>query len=69
MLNRAVGEERYNEIRVGRRIWQNKVYYIRQHLLYRLFIESPDLSCMLGVYPKCDTSHGYGSSSTSPSMI
>lgn len=32
-------------------------------MLYRLFIESPDLSCMIGVYPKTDSSHGYGSNS------
>ena len=63
MLNRAVGEDRYDSIRVQRRIISNKFYYLRQHLLYRIFIESPDVGCMLGIYPKTDSSHGYGSNS------
>jgi hypothetical protein len=32
-------------------------------MLYRLFIESPDVACLLGIYPKTDSSHGYGSNS------
>ncbi len=65
MLNRVVGEERYDGLRVSRRILQNKIYYLRQHQLYRTFIESPDLACLLGIYPKTDNSHGYGSNSIS----
>ena len=64
IFNRALGEERYNSIRVTRRIFSNKFYYLRQHLLYRMFVESPDVACMLGVYPKVDSSHGYGSHSS-----
>jgi len=40
-----------------------KFYYLRQHFLYRTFVESPDVACMLGVYPKSDNSHGYGNHS------
>jgi hypothetical protein len=29
-------------------------------MLYRCFIETPDLANLLGIYPKCDTSHGFG---------
>ena len=65
MLNRVVGEERYDAIRVTRRVFSNKFYYLRQHLLYRMFVESPDVACMMGVYPKTDSSHGYGSQSRS----
>ena len=64
MLNRAVGEDTYDSVRVGRRIISNKFYYLRQHLLYRCFIESPDIAAMIGIYPKTDSSHGYGSTST-----
>ena len=63
MLNSVVGEERYNSLRVMRRIYSNKFYYLRQHLLYRWFVESPEVACMLGIYPKVDSSHGYGSHS------
>ena len=64
MLNRVVGEDRYESLRVERRIFQNKFYYLRQHLLYRIFIESPDVASMIGIYPKTDSSHGYGSNSS-----
>jgi len=64
MLNRAVGEQRYDTLRVSRRILSNKFYYLRQHLLYRIFIESPDIGAMIGIYPKTDSTHGYGSNST-----
>ena len=51
-----------------RRIYSNKFYYLRQHLLYRTFVESPDVACMLGLYPKVDSSHGYGSHSNQKLM-
>lgn len=67
MLNRLVGENTYDTLRVTRRVFSNKFYYLRQHMLYRCFIESPDVACMLGIYPKTDNSHGYGSTGKSMS--
>jgi hypothetical protein len=29
-------------------------------MLYRCFIETPDLANLLGIYPKMDSSHGFG---------
>lgn len=29
-------------------------------MLYRIYIESPDVANMIGIYPKTDSSHGYG---------
>lgn len=60
MLNRVIGEERYDAIRVQRRVYSNKFYYLRQQILYRWFVEHPDVANMLGVYPKVDSSHGFG---------
>ena len=34
-------------------------------MLYRVYIESPDIANMIGIYPKTDSSHGYGNPSTS----
>ena len=64
MANRLIGESRYDAIRVQRRIFSNKFYYLRQHMLYRCFVESPDVANMIGIYPKTDSSHGYGNPST-----
>ncbi len=36
------------------------MYYLRQQILYRWFVEHPDLANMLGIYPKVDSSHGFG---------
>ena len=33
-------------------------------MLYRVYIESPDIANMIGIYPKTDSSHGYGNPST-----
>lgn len=66
MLNRVVGEERYDAVRVWRRVWVNKFYYYRQMMLYQCFIETPDLANLLGIYPKVDTSHGFGFYSKEP---
>ena len=33
-------------------------------MLYRVYIESPDVANMIGIYPKTDSSHGYGNPST-----
>ena len=60
MLNRAVGENRYDAFRVYRRVLTNKFYFARQEWLYKMFVETPDIACMLGVYPKVDCSHGFG---------
>ena len=60
MLNRVVGEERYDAIRIQRRVYSNKFYYLRQQVLYRWFVEHPDVANLLGVYPKVDSSHGFG---------
>lgn len=60
MLNRVIGEERYDAIRIQRRVYSNKFYYFRQQILYRWFIEHPDVANMLGIYPKVDSSHGFG---------
>ena len=63
MINRVVGEERYDAVRVWRRTLSNKFYYYRQQMLYQCFVETPDIASMLGIYPKVDSSHGYGSHS------
>jgi len=34
MLNKAVGEQRYDAIRIQRRVWSLKWYYNRQQALY-----------------------------------
>jgi len=60
MINKLVGEERYDIFRVWRRVQSNKFYYLRQQMLFRCFVETPDIANMLGIYPKVDTSHGYG---------
>ncbi len=67
MLNRVVGEERYDNVRVQRRILSNKFYYFRQQWLYQLFVEAPDIAQLLGIYPKTDQSHGFGYHSICPS--
>lgn len=60
MINRVVGEERYDALRVFRRTLSNKFYYFRQQMLYQCFVETPDIASMLGIYPKIDSSHGFG---------
>jgi hypothetical protein len=32
-------------------------------MLYRTYIESPDIANLIGIYPKTDSSHGYGNPS------
>ena len=64
MINRVVGEDRYDAVRVWRRTLSNKFYYFRQQLLYQCFVETPDLANLLGIYPKVDSSHGFGYFST-----
>jgi hypothetical protein len=68
IINQLVGENYYDAVRVERRILSNKFYYIRQQMLYRTYTESPDVANMIGIYPKTDSSHGYGNPSTSLKM-
>ena len=65
MLNKLMGEDTYDKIRVARRVTTNKFYYYRQQMLYQCFVEMPDVASMLGIYPKVDSSHGFGFYSTS----
>eukprot|EP01015_Nassula_variabilis_P002748 TRINITY_DN1160_c0_g1_i5.p1 TRINITY_DN1160_c0_g1~~TRINITY_DN1160_c0_g1_i5.p1 ORF type:complete len:233 (+),score=30.11 TRINITY_DN1160_c0_g1_i5:148-846(+) len=58
-LNRAIGEERYENLRMSRRIYQAKMYYQRQQLLFEMFLDFPEWANSLGVYPKQDSSHGF----------
>ena len=60
MANAVVGEQRYDALRVSRRVMTNKFYYMRQQMLYQMFVEQPDVANLLGVYPKVDSSHGFG---------
>lgn len=59
MMARVVGEERWDSMRMVRRIYGNKFYYARQQILYDIFTEWPQLANMIGIYPKVDTSHGF----------
>jgi hypothetical protein len=59
ILNKAVGETRYDSLRLTRRVWGNKLYYARQQCLYELFLEHPEHAQMWGIYPKVDSSHGF----------
>lgn len=47
-------------LRSMRSVLSNKFYYARQEMLYQCFVETPDIANMLGIYPKVDTSHGFG---------
>jgi hypothetical protein len=66
MANRVIGEQTYDALRVQRRVLSNKFYYLRQQMLYRTYIESPDVANMIGIYPKTDSSHGYGNPRSRP---
>jgi hypothetical protein len=35
------------------------MWYARQQLLYEIFIEAPEVSNLIGAYPKVDVSHGF----------
>jgi len=50
ILNKAVGEQRYDVIRLQRRVWSLKFYYNRQQALYEYYSIphfEPDLTCRL----------------------
>jgi len=40
MLNKALGEQRYDAIRMQRRVWSLKWYYNRQQFLYEYYLFS-----------------------------
>jgi len=59
ILNKAVGEHRYDAIRMYKRVNSLKWYYNRQQALYELFVDYPELAALSGIYPKTDVSHGF----------
>ena len=59
IINKTIGEERYDFLRLERRIWQNRVWYYRQSFLYKVWADYPEVASFLGVYPKGDASHGF----------
>ena len=72
MINRVVGEDRYEFLRVQRRIYSARFYFTRQQFLYeyslypdkissyfRMYIDYPEMAALTGVYPKTDQSHGF----------
>jgi len=64
IANRAIGEQRYDFIRVQRRIYSARFYYARQQLLYELYVDYPEWAQLTGLYPKTDSSHGFPSQLT-----
>lgn len=56
---RIIGEDRYNVLRLERRIAIAKFYYSRQQILHQVFIDFPEVAHTIGIYPKADASHGY----------
>ena len=60
LFNKAIGEKNFDKMRMKRRILSNLFYYKRQQFLHNVFVETPDTACLWGVYPKIDTSHGFG---------
>ena len=59
MFNRVIGEKRYDTLRMEKRIASAKFYYVRQQLLYQLYVDFPDVAQITGLYPKVDVSHGF----------
>jgi hypothetical protein len=59
-LNKAIGESNFDKLKMKKRILSNIFYYKRQQFLHKVFVETPDTACLWGVYPKVDTSHGFG---------
>eukprot|EP01017_Pseudomicrothorax_dubius_P018095 TRINITY_DN2014_c0_g1_i1.p1 TRINITY_DN2014_c0_g1~~TRINITY_DN2014_c0_g1_i1.p1 ORF type:complete len:221 (+),score=35.90 TRINITY_DN2014_c0_g1_i1:124-786(+) len=59
ILNRVIGESRYDTLRIQRRIIQAKIWYTRQQFLYEMYVDYPEMAALLGVYPKVDSSHGF----------
>ena len=59
LINKAIGEERHNMLRLERRIFQAKIWYTRQSFLYKCWADYPEITYFLGCYPKGDASHGF----------
>ena len=59
LINKAIGEERYDYLRIERRIMQNRIWYTRQAFLFKCWTDYPEISYLLGSYPKGDASHGF----------
>lgn len=59
MINAAIGEERYNTMRLYRRINTARFYWRRQEMLYECFVHYPEVANTIGIYPKTDSSHGF----------
>lgn len=61
MLNRVIGEERYDRMRLFRRTNIARFYWTRQEILYETFLHYPEIANTIGIYPKTDLSHGFPS--------
>lgn len=59
LFTRMIGEDRFNVMRLERRIASAKFYYSRQQILYQIFVDFPEIAHTIGIYPKADASHGY----------
>mmetsp|Transcript_33310 Transcript_33310/g.30257 ORF Transcript_33310/g.30257 Transcript_33310/m.30257 type:complete len:94 (+) Transcript_33310:25-306(+) len=60
-VNRVIGEDRYEWIRIQRRILGMRIYYTRQEFLYQMYIDYNEYAALFGCYPKVDSSHGFPS--------
>lgn len=61
MLNRVIGEERYDRMRLFRRTNIARFYWTRQEILYETYLHYPEIANTIGIYPKTDLSHGFPS--------
>lgn len=67
MMSRAVGEDRWEAMRLFRRVHAMRFYYVilclqsqrRQEKLTEIYIHWPELANLIGIYPKVDFSHGF----------
>ena len=59
LINKAIGEERYNYLRIERRIMSARIWYTRQDFLFKCWADYPEIASFLGCYPKGDASHGF----------
>jgi hypothetical protein len=59
LMTRMIGENRYDVLRIERRIALAKMYYARQQILHQIFIDFPEIAHTIGIYPKADASHGF----------
>ena len=59
MMSKAVGEERWDAMRMFRRVNAMKFYYHRQSVLCQVFCDWPEMANLIGIYPKIDQSHGF----------